>query len=339
LDRAGRAEQRILALADGGFDVLDPWRGLPERVTLVTRTARNRCLYTLPERGADPGAGRPASYGPRAPKPADWLHAGLRHWPSQLVLVRGKTIQMRYQLLGPIVREELPERPLFLIVVKDMHRLVGKKKLHYKHRGPSFYLVSAVQSEDSWQLPFPTDTLLTWLWQRWEIEVAHREMKSGLGMGEKQCWNKRSCVVSVQWSAWVYALLLLAGYRTWGLCSGPPSPARWWPGAKRWSLNTLWRSYRSALWGRKEFRPLWTGTGDHWWKKETWLAGLDSALMRLPESKAGNAFSTLPASFLLPDFVPKEPNSRVFFLSPLAFEELFECAFADSVSVPKFFGF
>lgn len=278
LDRAGRAGQTILALADGGFDVLDLWRGLPERVTLVTRTARNRCLYYLPERSADPGPGRPASYGERAPKPADWLHAGLRHWPSQRVLVRGKTIQMRYQLLGPFVREELAERPLFLIVVKGMHRLVGKKKLHYKHRGPSFYLVSAVQVDGSWQFPFPIDTLLTWLWQRWEIEVAHREMKSGLGLGEKQCWNKRSSVVSVQWSAWIYALLLLAGYRTWGLCSGPPTPARWWPGAKRWSLNTLWRSYRSALWGRREFRPLWTGTGDNGWKKEIWLAGLDNAL-------------------------------------------------------------
>jgi hypothetical protein len=73
-------------------------------------------------------------------------------------------------------------------------------------------------------------TLLAWLWQRWEIEVAHREMKTGFGLGEKQCWNKRSAILSVQWNVWVYAILLLAGYRTWGLCSGPPTPARWWPG-------------------------------------------------------------------------------------------------------------
>jgi len=45
---------------------------------------------------------------------------------------------------------------------------VGKKKLRYKHFGPSFYLVSAVQT-------------CAGDWQRWEIEVAHREMKSGLG--------------------------------------------------------------------------------------------------------------------------------------------------------------
>ena len=165
LDGAGRAAQQLLVLADGGFDVLDLWRELPERVTLVTRTARNRCLYYLPKPDSEPGPGRPPSYGERAPHPADWLHAGLRNWPTQSVAVRGKRIQMRYQLLGPFVREGLPERPLFLIVVKGRHRLVGKKKLRYKHRGPSFYLVSAVQTcAGDWQLPLPVASLLTWVW-------------------------------------------------------------------------------------------------------------------------------------------------------------------------------
>jgi hypothetical protein len=280
LDQAGRTQQPILVLADGSFDVLDLWRALPERVILVTRTARNRCLYYLPQPDGAPGPGRPASYGERAPHPADWLHAGLRHWPSQSVEVRGKLIQMRYQVLGPFVREGLPERPLFLIVSKGLHRLVGVKTPHYQHRKPSFYLVSAIQTAPgTWQLPLPVPTLLAWLWQRWEIEVAHREMKSGFGLGEKQCWNKRSSTVSVQWSAWVYAILLLAGYRTWQLCSGPPTPARWWPGAKRWSFNTLWRRYRCELWNKHEFHPLWTRTGDDWWKKEACLTALNNTIL------------------------------------------------------------
>ena len=187
---------------------------------------------------------------------------------------------MQYQVLGPFVRDGLPERPLFLIVVKGMHRLVGKKNPHYKHREPSFYLISAVQNAaGDWQLPLPIATILTWLWQRWEIEVAHREMKSALGLGQKQSWNKRSSIRSVQWSAWVYAVLLLAGYRSWGLCAGPPTPVRWWPGAKRWSFNTLWRSYRSDLWNKSEFRPLWTRTSDNWWKKEAWFTALDNSIL------------------------------------------------------------
>lgn len=278
LDRAGRATQVVFALGDGGYDVLELWRNLPERVILIARTARNRRLFYLPEVPEHPGPGRPALYGEQAPHPSDWLHAGLRNWPKQQVQVRGKMIQMRYQLLGPFVREELADRPLFLIVVKGMHKLVGKKKQSYKHKGPSFFLVSATQVDGHWVLPVPIEDILTWLWQRWEVEVAHREMKSGLGVGEKQCWNPRSAVVSVQWSVWVFAVLLLAAYRTWGLLNGPPTPARWWPGAKRWSFTTMWRSYRSALWGRSEFRTLWTTTGDNWWKKETWLAALDNSV-------------------------------------------------------------
>src|SRR5690606_10830856 len=120
--------------------------------------------------------------------------------------------------------------------------------------------------------------LLGWLWQRWEIEVAHREMKSGLGVGEMQCWNARSAILSVQWMVWVYAVLLLAGYRTWGLLDGPATPARWWKGAQRWSLSTLWRSYRTALWGTGEFRAAWTPSASDWWKIGPWLTTLGNAV-------------------------------------------------------------
>jgi len=96
-------------------------------------------------------------------------------------------------------------------------------------------------------------------------------------VGQKQCWNRRSAVVSVQWSVWVYAILVLAGYQAWGLFGGPHRPERWWPGAKRWSFNTLWRSYRAALWGTGEFRAVWTPIGDDWSKKEAWIAGLSNA--------------------------------------------------------------
>lgn len=271
LDEIGRAVQPILVLADGSFDTLSFWSGLPERVILAVRTARNRALYWLPERQAGPG--RPASYGEKAPHPCEWLHKGLT-WDKRETLVRGKLITMKFRVLGPFVRAGLPEIPMFLIVVKGMHRLVGKRKPHWKHRKPSFYLVSALQVDGQWQLPLPIETILAWLWQRWELEVAHREMKSGFGVGEKQCWTPASTIASVQWSVWVYALLLLAAYRVWGLLNGPPVPTHWWPGAKRWSFNTLWRQYRAELWSSPQFQPLWTRTPDNWLKKEAFLTGL-----------------------------------------------------------------
>jgi hypothetical protein len=276
LDRLGRAGQSVLLVADGHYDVLDFWRGLPQRTVAAVRSARNRVLYELPH--APNGRGRPPSYGERAPTPGDWLR--LRQGWSKLTLrVRQRERQMRYRVLGPYLREGNPDQPLFLLVVGGQTWWRGKRHPRRQARKPAFYLISAQQdAAGNWQLPLPIETILAWLWQRWEVEVAHREMKSGFGVGQKQCWHPRSAIVSVQWSVWAYALLLLAGYRTWGLLGGPPAPARWWPGARRWSLNTLWRSYRAELWGNPEFQALWSRTGANWLEKEAWMAGLHNAV-------------------------------------------------------------
>jgi len=75
-----------------------------------------------------------------------------------------------------------------------------------------------VQINGQWRLPLPVETLLAWLCQRWELEVSHREIKSGFGAGEKQYWNPSSSIAFVQRGVWVYALLLLSAYRgAWGL--------------------------------------------------------------------------------------------------------------------------
>jgi hypothetical protein len=274
LDQAGRAEQPVLALADGSFDRLGFWEGLPERVVAVVRTAKNRVLYALPTARA--GRGRPAQYGPRAPTPQEWLHQGI-HFDRREVVVRGHARKMCFLLRGPFVREELPTRPMFLLVVKGSTQKRGKRRSQY--RGPSYYLISAMEQGGAWQLPLPLETILAWLWQRWELEVAHREMKSNLGVGEKQCWNARSAVTSVQWGAWVYALMILAGYRTWGILGGPRPATGWWGGGKRWSFNSLWRAYRLALWDRGEFQPSWSGMGDNWLKMDSWLTSLDNAVV------------------------------------------------------------
>jgi len=273
LNQLGRQKQRILALVDGGFErTVAFWRQLPKGVILAGRTARSRVLYALP--GDYAGRGRPRSYGERARKPAAWLKEKTG-WKTSQVRVRGRWREMTYRIEGPYLRDGLLEQPVFLIVVRGMDRKVDGRRVK---RDPAFYLVSACKQGQNWLFPLPEVELLSWLWQRWEMEVAHREMKSGFGLGDKQCWNKRSAVRAVQWSAWVYALLVLAGYRTWGLCQGPASPTAWWKGAGRWSFNTLWRAYRAALWGPADFRAVCQLTTNNWQDKQAWLAAfLNSA--------------------------------------------------------------
>jgi hypothetical protein len=273
LDEAGRQAQWLLVLVDGSYErVVAFWRGLPERTVCIGRSARNRALCELP---TYTGFGRPPEYGPLAQHPSEWLHEK-RGWKTTQVRVRGKPREMRYRLEGPFVRNGMPRQPVFLGVVRGLDRQVNGHRIRRK---PAFFLVNASQEQGQWVLPLPIESLLAWAWQRWELEVQHRELKSGFGLGEKQCWNVRSATVSVQWSAWVYALLLLAGYRTFGLLHGPPTPGRWWPGARRWSFNTLWRAFRAALWNTPDFRAVWTGSSDNWLKKDDSLAALwNSAL-------------------------------------------------------------
>lgn len=274
LDAVGRTGQSVLLLADGRYDTLGFWKGLPQRVVAAVRTSRSRVLYELPPAGSH----RNRKYGAEAPKPAAWLQVR-DGWRNVQVLVRSHQRTMRYRVEGPYRRQGAAEQPVFLLVVKGESYTKGKRQPKLKHRKPAYYLISAVWQEGAWCLPLEVTELLAWLWQRWELEVAHREMKSGFGVGEKQCWNKRSAIVSVQWSVWVYAVLLLAGYRTWGLCAAPVTKTAWWSGARRWSFNTLWRNYRAALWGHRDFHALFSGSSADWPEKIELLLGLDNAIL------------------------------------------------------------
>lgn len=271
MDKQGRQEQTLLTLNDGRYDTLQFWRELPERTIGIVRTAKNRCLYQLPAKDAHGNR----KYGEKAPHPGAWLRKR-KGFSYQDVMVRGRSRRMRYRLQGPYVRDELPHIPLFLIVIGGGKRPPGSRRKNYK---PCFFLVSAVQIAGVWSLPLPLADLLAWLWQRWELEVAHRQMKSGLGLGEKQCWNDKATVATVQWSVWVYALMMLSGFRAWGNDCGAKPPGLWRAAPQRWSFNTLWRAFRTEMWQQAHFRATWTWSRDNWLEKETLWDALFNATL------------------------------------------------------------
>lgn len=277
LTRCGRAAQQILFVGDGHYDSLTLWQALPEGVIVLTRSAKNRVLYQLPPPPQPHQRGRQRVYGERAATPQQvWQE---RHgWHKCTLYIRGRTRHLQVKVRGVFIRKGAAHCPLFLIVVRGKHNARTR-------RDPLPFLVNAQQTHDgSWQLPLPLDTLLFWAWQRWEIEVCHRELKANFGLGNKQCFNPQAAVASVQWSAWVYSLLLLAGYRTFGLTRAPHVPTRWWPGSPRWSLNTLWRAYRAALWQQHQFHPLCSPTPPDWGEKELLLRALRNAVFAAARS-------------------------------------------------------
>jgi hypothetical protein len=271
MDVAGRQAQWLVSLHDGSYDTLDFWRTLPVRTIAITRTACNRALYALPAADAHGNC----QYGEKALAPKAWLK-DRKGFQCHTIPVRGTLRTMRCRVEGPFVRDGLPDVPLFLIVVGGGKRPPGSRRKHYD---PCFFLVSALLLHNAWSLPLSLTDLLAWLWQRWELEVAHRQLKSGLGVGEKQCWNKTATIVTVQWSLWVYSLLMLAGYRTWGNDSGLRLPGRWQAAPKRWSFNTLWRAVRIELWQHPDFRTTWTRSRTNWLQNEPLWDNLLNAVL------------------------------------------------------------
>jgi hypothetical protein len=266
LDATGRTEQVVLGLFDGNYDTLGWWKSLSEGVVTLVRTAKNRDL-----REVYTGQNKQRKYGDKVPSPGDWLRKR-DGWTTTHVTVRRRQRRMVYRVEGPFLRYGASATPLFLIVVRgEMYYKNGKRR----YRQYAYYLVNAQQTDTGgWELPLPVEDLLFWAWQRWELEVTHRELKTDFGVGDKQCWHPLSAVRSVQWGAWVYALLVLAGYRTYGLCSSPPLATVWWSGAHRWSYARLLAHYRATLFSDEKYSPCWPGTPSNWGSKELALREL-----------------------------------------------------------------
>jgi hypothetical protein len=275
LDTCHRVAQRLLVLGDGAYSTAPFLANLPARVTVLARCARNRALYALPTYRST-GRGRQARYGERGPTPTDTLHEATG-WHAVRVAVRGRTIPLTTTVTGPWLIKGAPFQPLALIVVKGIDR--GRSTTR-RQRDPQFFLVTLTMTqEDTWDLPIPLAELLAWAWQRWEVEVMHRELKSGFGLGQQQAFSDQGAAQVVPWVVWVYALLILTGYRTWGLGSGTGPDLGGWSTPRRWSIGRLRQELRQELWQLGEFHPVWTRSPDSWHEITTWVGTQTNAIL------------------------------------------------------------
>jgi hypothetical protein len=149
----------------------------------------------------------------------------------------------------------MAEAPVYLLVVDGDKWISGRRKPRTRYRDAAYFLISAVEKDGVWTLPFPIEQILSWIWKRWEIEVTHREMKTSFGVGDMQCWGAVSATMSVQWMSWLVGVLMLAAYRAWSWFDGPPVRTHWWSGSRCWSFTTLWNTLRTSLWTTEQFSP------------------------------------------------------------------------------------
>ena len=170
-------------------------------------------------------------------------------WRRVPLGVRGREVRVLVKVEGLCRRVGWGARVFFVIVVRGH----SKRTKQGKSRAPMAFWVHAVSDDKGgWRLPVSLEGLLLKLWQRWEIEVGFRWLKSGFGLGEKPCWGLDSGERSVAWSAWVYGALVWSGYRAWG----------GWTGGARWGGGPCVRwSFRDVLWGARCGLVLGCGCG------------------------------------------------------------------------------
>lgn len=256
----------VLVLGDGAYGNARMLVGLPRGVALLARLARNRRLWHLPE--PQQGKGRPRRYGDQGPLAEERRHEKGVRWRPIQIMVRGVQRESMVDVSGPWLLRGAPDHPVMLLTVRG-------KAADHAHRTSmrgDLLVVSAVQNAaGDWELPLPVDRLLGWYWQRWEVEVMHRELKSTFGLGDQQAWSQTAAQLTQSWVVAIYATLLLVGCQQWGLGVGPiPSPGSWHRPV-RFSFATLWQAYRQELWTRADFQPTWARSPDRWGKMTAWI--------------------------------------------------------------------
>ena len=238
LNRTGHAQKRLSVVTDGSFCnrtvLAEDW---PEQE--VSLTARCRKDIVLCKRA--PGKGR-RFYGKKKFTPEQVrLRDSITPWQTAKIFHGGCFRDARYKELpraywqGGAKRQELR-----LLVVAPVGYRTSKNGRKY-YRQPAYLLTT--------DLTTPAALLLQDYFDRWGIEVNHRDEKQILGVGEAQVWNPQSVSKVPALLVAMYGWLLLAGLK----CYGPRRTAvyeplpKWRRGAKRPSCLDLVTLLRKQL--------------------------------------------------------------------------------------------
>jgi hypothetical protein len=129
-------------------------------------------------------------------------------WQTVKIFHGGCYRQVRYKELNKIYWQGgARKKPVRLLVVAPVGYRTSKKGRKY-YRQPAYLLTT--------DLTTPAVALLQDYFDRWGIEVNHRDEKEILGVGQAQVWNEKSVSKVPALLVAMYSWLLLAGLACYG---------------------------------------------------------------------------------------------------------------------------
>jgi hypothetical protein len=202
LDEAGGGRKILVLTADGSFCNRTCFGEIPDRSVLLVRTRKDAKLCFRD------AAGSRRFYGVEKLTPEQVRQDGGREWKTTKIFYGGKRRTIRCKEVADVYWQRgAGKRPLRLIVVAPTpYRKSPGKKFYY--RDPAYLLTSDLKSS--------TKQLLQIYFDRWQIEVNHREEKDTLGVGQAQLWNVTSVPKQPVLAVAAYSALLLASLRAFG---------------------------------------------------------------------------------------------------------------------------
>lgn len=202
LDRAG-GEKKILVLAgDGSFCNRTCFRAQRDRTELISRTRKDAVLC-----GRAPEGGR-RFYSTQKFTPEQVRQEEAQPWKQTKVFYGGKRRKVRYKEVAAVYWQGGAGRcPLRLLVIAPTpYRKRKSGKLYY--RLPAFLLTTDLKSS--------AKQLLQIYFDRWQIEVNHRDEKDTLGVGQAQLWNVKAVPKQPVLAVAAYSAMLLASLIAFG---------------------------------------------------------------------------------------------------------------------------
>lgn len=202
LDQKGAPHRPFLVTLDGSYCNRTLFRADLDRVTLLARCRKDaRLCFPAP-------AGQRRHYDPHLFTPEQIRQDG--HYPYKRTRIRyaGQRRWIRYQVVsGVLWQRGSGTRCLRLIVVAPQPYKLSKHARTY-YRDPAYLLTTDPKGS--------VKTLLQAYFDRWQIEINHREEKQWLGVGQAQVWSPRSVPRHPAFVVACYSLLLLASLRAYG---------------------------------------------------------------------------------------------------------------------------
>ena len=248
LDGHGAKERTLWAVLDGSFCQRRFLEAPIAGVELLCRARKDAVLCRRHE-----GPGR-RFYGAATFTPESVRQDAAVPWQEMTARFGAKEHPLRYKDYGTVYwRNGARRRPLRLIVLSPQpYRRSPRGRLMYRDPG---YLLTT-------DLTTAAPALIQAYLDRWQIEVAHRDEKSVMGVGQAQVWNERSVTRQPAFAVAAYALLLLAGIKVYGGRRGTQLPAlpRWRGQAGRPSCLDLVTALRGQLAAHPQLLAHWQGS-------------------------------------------------------------------------------